>query len=267
MPRCGRRCIGHADEDRLIDLYFGLLPQAAAREVLAHLRACAACEGRFRVLVREREELRGSAGPRLVESAIVLPPPADDAARPIERRGVIAAGIAAAAILALLVLLPLYLAGPGPYWLPLDREFMLLRAGPLPAELARFGAGLEAYREHDAGRAAELLESAEVPESYTRLRDLFLASALALDDRQADALPVLERLRIHRLPMPWRARALWVSYTALRDAGRIEEASSLLDDLAARDDEIGALARLERRRLERRRAIYSGSPNSTKPAQ
>jgi hypothetical protein len=238
------------------------LPQAAAREVLGHLRECAACEGRFRVVVREREELRASGSPGLVAAAAAPPI--------VRRRGFVAtvAGLGAAAVLVLAFVLHGYLAGPERYWLPLDREFMLLRAGPLPAELERFGAGLTAYREHDAARAAELLGSAEVPESYTRLRDLFLASALALEGRHAEALDVLERLRVERLPMPWRARARWVAYTALRDAGRIEEASSLLDDLAARDDEVGALARDERQRLGgREAAAYSGTPNSTKPAQ
>jgi len=211
-------------------------------------------------VVREREELRSAGTPSLV----------DDTARPpkIRRRGFVAAGVGAAAVLVLAFLLYGSLVGPERYWLPLDREFMLLRAGPLPAELERFGAGLTAYREHDAVRAAELLGSAEVPESYTRLRDLFLASALALEGRHADALDVLDRLRVERLPMPWRARARWVSYTALRDGGRVEEAASLLDDLATRDDEIGALARHERQRLEKRgTAAYSGTPNSTKPAQ
>jgi hypothetical protein len=161
--------------------------------------------------------------------------------------------------------------GPGAdaeqYWLPLDRESMAFRAGPVPPDLEGFRAALAAYRERDAGRAVALLESAEVPENYTRLRDLFLASALTLDDRHDEALAVLGRLRIDRLPMPWRARAHWVSYTARRDGGRAEEAAALLDDLAARDDEIGPLARQEQRRLGRQPSGYSGSPNRTNPAQ
>ena len=239
---------GHVDDDRLIDLVHGLLPADEEAESLGHVRRCGPCEERLRGLASEHERVRVEVAARLERGR----------ALPRRSRYVRGIGLAGAAAVAAALLLVLLLPRPGPqaaapaaYWLPVDREEVVLRSA-IGAESSELSAALEAYRARDARLAAERLARANVGQAYEDLRRLYLASALALAGRYDEAEREHERLSEDTLPEPWRGRARWLHYTILRDAGREDEARSLLRELSARSGEAARLARAERERLELR---------------
>jgi hypothetical protein len=223
----------HATDDRLIDLAHGLLDPEESSMCLAHVGKCRTCEDRFRAIAGEHARLVAHAAPA-----------------PVGRRRPIL--VAAASLAALLVLGAALRfgrtsdAGPSPYWLPIEREQAVLRShsdATAPADLAR---ALAAYEKEDARLAARLLNEAEIPEEYEPLRDLYLASALALDGRAAEAAAVLDRLHIDTLPEPWRTQGRWVAYAIARARGDDDRAAALLERVARANGEIGDLARRER---------------------
>ena len=112
------------------------------------------------------------------------------------------------------------------YWMPPPP-----RNAPAPPGLAVLDDALRAYDEHDPERALALLENARVRADDHRteaIRRLYQASALVNAGRPGQALEVLEGLDARLLEDPWRARAEWVRYLALRDAGRRADAEAQL---------------------------------------
>jgi hypothetical protein len=245
----------HLDEDLLLDLAHGLLAADQAEIALAHLRRCPSCDERFRVEVRVRERARAAGAPRPATVAAIA-----RGGKPHERtragfpaRWGAVAIVAAAAVALIAVILPRTWTARSEsipdYWLPLDRgEITLLRAPSSPDALGEMHLGLQAYERHDAAASLALLERASVPESYRALRDLFRSSALLHVGRPEDARLVLEDMRIHAMPEPWRDRAQWLLYLALRATGERERAEELRIGLASMPGEIGDLARAEGKR-------------------
>ena len=246
----------HLDEDLLLDLAHGLLPANEADMALAHLRRCPGCDERFRIEMQVRERARAAGTPAIdvplsARRGESVGPPVRGGFPVGWRVGAIAAA-AAVALIALVV--PRAVKDRSrdvpDYWLPLDRgEITLVRAQASPDGLEEMRLGLQAYDRRDASASLELLGRANVPESYRPLRDLFRASALLHVDRPADARFVLEGLRIHAMPEPWRDRAQWLLYLALRRMGELARAEQLRAVLAEMPGEIGDLARAEGKRL------------------
>ncbi len=235
----------HATDDRLIDLAHGLLEPAEAALCLAHVSGCGPCEERLRAVARERAHLVAEHAPGV--------------ARPAMHGAIRAGGVAAAVVAACLIVVALLPSAsrtepqPAAYWLPIDREEAVLRSdGDVDAsqDLAQ---ALAAYRGRDVARATELLIEARVSPSHEPVRDLYLASALALGGHFAEAAPVLDRLHVDTLPEPWRARARWIAYSVARATGDSAAAAALLERLAGAAGEVGELARRESD-LRRRRA-------------
>jgi hypothetical protein len=164
--------------------------------------------------------------------------------------------VAAAAALALVVLAP-GLRSPArraPEWLPVAGENTLLRTHANPEARTSLEHALEVYSSGDARAALAALESLEISTSAdfeSSLRDLYLASALVLNQRPADALALLDALALPTLPEPWRRWGQWTQYVALRDAGRTAEAQALLGTLAGNTNDVGDRARAEMRRQAR----------------
>jgi hypothetical protein len=217
----------HVADDRLIDLATGLLPAEEEAEVLRHLKACPACEDRFRETCRDAElaRLRGPAGKRRVR----LPWWAS----------------AAAAVLLVAVLAFVWnrpeAPDPAAYWLPLGADTVGLRtsaADPDPV----LEAATRAYRRRDAGEVVALLQGKEIPSTHDPLK-IALASAYVKVGRPADAQTVLDALDIATIPQPDRDRARWIRCAALLGEGKTAEAREELDALASRPGEFSEAAR------------------------
>lgn len=237
---------GHASDDLLIDFAFGLLPEERRGRVAAHIAACARCDDALREIVADRERRRswwrseGAARTRPSAS------PRRGWSVPSRRSLMVPVGLAAAALLALLVmppsravLEPTWLPGPGP-----ELESRGPNAGGRDEFVWR---GLAAYGRHDLAQAMRVLGSARAEEAGTeRLRRTYLASALLLAEQPRQALDALEGVELETLPDPWRNETRWLRACALARLGRAEESRAELEHLAR---EQGAPAERARRAL------------------
>ncbi len=244
----------HLSEDRLIDLVHDLVDEATRERMLEHLSSCTLCEEHLRLLVREHESLRTRPAPRIENGRVVLPGRTVRAARarsPRHRARWFTGGLVAAAAVAVFVAVNLMrpdVSGAS-YWLPTPPPNAVEAGGLEPLDEA-----LRAYDEHDPARAAALLENARIPSDDRRteaIRRLYQASALVNAGRPGEALDVLDGADAHRLEEPWRTRAEWVRYLALREAGRRDEARAQLRRIERLhgDREIGRRLHDERERL------------------
>jgi len=243
---------GHLDEDRLIDLAGGLLPAEESRPALRHLRECIDCEKQFRTVAIEWERVRMNDEPVRIDGRLELAPqPSARATRrgrrpllPILVAGTIAAGL----LLAVLLVPAPTLDAPIPWRLPVDQTYLRARADAAADGAGNLATALDAYRRGRPERAVELLSAAQVPERYEALREIYLASALILDNRPGEAEPVLERLEVESLPPPWRQMAQWLVYVTVEERGETERAAALLEQLVDAPGEVGEVARAERER-------------------
>src|SRR5678815_2453671 len=233
----------HITETRLMDLAAGLLSSAEQRDVTGHVRSCAECENRLRLIVADRESARSGPAPALSDGKIQL-------ARKKRRPAILVpAAIAAAVVLVVAVgiLVVNHKDSVPDYWIPITGETVILRTvddGMTDA--------LRAYQAHDAKAAVEELRAftpfSDDPAAST-LRDVYLASALVNAGRSSESLELLERLTLNFLPGQWRGHARWVRYVALRRTDQDKEADEVLDALAAEPGEMGDKARAELQRL------------------
>jgi hypothetical protein len=215
----------HVSEDRLIDLSRGLLPADDRTRTLSHLSACAACEETFRGICAAAAKL-----------AVEGQPPASAS----RRRRALWISAAAAAVVAVIALVGAFVLRRQPgqdaaeAWLPVDEsESVLFRSLPGSNENALFLQAVEAYSAHDARRVVELLGDRKIPREYDFLR-LLLASAYEREGSDERALAILDALDVDSLPEPYRDRARWERYLALRGSAQAEAARSVLSDLASR---------------------------------
>jgi hypothetical protein len=123
-----------------------------------------------------------------------------------------------------------------------------LRAGGPPGEDDALARGLEAYAAGDVRTAIERLEAREVTGELETIRRIYLASALAWDERYAEAAALLETVSPEELPDPWSSETRWTLYVALRGSGRAGAADSLLRVMADGEGEIAERARRQRDR-------------------
>ena len=230
------------DESALIDLVHGLASPSERDSLLAHLRTCEQCEGRFRALVREHELLRAEKLPGLAGASMAGP---SSTVRP---KLVVWAAVAAAAVLIGFIAIP-RLAGDrtsSVYWIPIEHEATVLRSTNEAPTRSEVNGALDAYVNRDAAGAIEELRAFQVSpdnETSSDLRDLFLASALVNAGQHGEANDLLDRLDVDTLPTQWRGQARWVRYIALARLERRDEARALLDKLVREPGEIGRLAR------------------------
>lgn len=235
----------HITETRLIDLAAGLLSSAEQRDVMGHVRWCAECENRLRLIVADRESTRSSPAPALSDGRIQL-------ARKNRRPAILVPAAIAAAAVVLVVAVGLLVVdhedSVPDYWIPITGEAVILRT----VDDAMTDA-LRAYQAHDAKAAVEELRaftpSSDDPTAST-LRDVYLASALVNAGRPSEGLELLKSPTLNYLPGQWRGHAQWVRYVALRRTDKDKEADEVLDALGAEPGEMGDKARAE---LERRR--------------
>lgn len=234
--------MSHPPEPQLIDLASGLLSREEAGEIMAHVRACPECEARLRAMVADLESARSGPVPVLVDGRIQL---AEHRRRPnILIRASVAAAVIAAIVLGTFLVVNRHDAIPE-YWIPVTNGTTTLHRGTEPGDLAD---ALSSYQGHDAASAIEQLEKirpAPDDNTSTRLRDLYLASALINAGRANEGLEVLDRNEIQWMPTPWRYEAEWVKYVGLRRAGRDDEAHKWLETLATTPGENRARAQSE----------------------
>lgn len=252
--------VAHPNDDELLDLAHQLLEPGIAQGLLDHVRACRACEVRFRVAAQDRDFwLARPPGAAVRRPQVqVVPPPA-----PSRRLASLhsfprwATPVAAAAALALVVLAPTLRPGGArhsdPRWLPVTHEHTLLRTPALENAGVSLDRALGVYRAGDAAGALRELQALTIPPEAafeSSLRQLYLASAQVLNASPEDALHTLDALDIPTLPEPWRRWARWTRYLAARDAHQDGEAQALLTDLSRYTNDVGEYARAEQARLQ-----------------
>lgn len=243
----------HLNDDACIDILSGALSREQAGELLDHTRACPQCEARFRAAAAEYETLSAQAADTLANPAeppaIALAPRGRRVRR--VRRIVAAAGVVAAAAAAVVLLLPKGPGAPPEYWLPAARESIDIRSLPDSGE-EQLTDGLAAYDARRLDAALAALATARVSGPFEDIRRIYLASALAIDGRPDEALPVLDGVEVDALPQPWRSQAHWIRALALDASGREEDAVVLLEMLAAGDGDLAGRAAARLRELRSR---------------
>lgn len=248
----------HPSDDELLDLAHQLLEPGIASGLLDHVRACAACEARFRIAAQDRDywlaRPPGTAA-RRTPAQLVPPPEAPRRMASLHSFPRWATPVAAAAALALVVLAPSLRhrgAPSDPRWLPVTHEHTLLRTPALAGAGVGLDRALGVYRSGDAAGALRELQALAIPPEAafeSSLRQLYLASALVLNAQPAEALRTLDSLDVPTLPEPWRRWARWTRYLAARDAKQDREAQALLADLSRYPNDVGEYARAEQARL------------------
>jgi hypothetical protein len=219
----------HLDEDGFLDLLHGSRSGERRRLALAHVRACAVCEDSLRRYAADHERARIAAA-RVLGGAHPIPSRGDGAAAGLRSflqrllRPRPAFALAASAAIVAIVLLAQRPERPDPAltpmlrWLP-DATSLLVGRDATSAPADAWRDGLRSYADHDAGRAARLLERGRADGSFGVLRNVYLGSALAG----------------------------WTLYVALRGGGMAARADSVLTTLATRQDSVGERARAVRR--------------------
>lgn len=251
----------HLDDDELLDLAHGLRDAAHLSETMAHLRECARCENRFRLLAAERARLLIRPRPLLTATGVelaaltTLPPRASGLPSPagkpflsrLFRARLLGVGLAAAVFLvALFILRTGSRRRPEEFWLPPPTEEALRADEGAWAADPAIAAALEAYARHDvAGALARFRASAADRGSdyFDSMRALYLASLLARNGEGAEAESTLSTVDMNSLPEPWRGRARYILQEAYRREGRTAAADSLLRLLAGQPGEMGERAR------------------------
>ncbi len=246
------------DNDQLLDLVHGLLPEERRREVLDAMHDDPDAEARFQRLVRVREQILAQAAQ----------PPNDTAAahshhRPAKdsrlRRWLPTSGLVAAAIAAVVWWQPWAGDPIDAYtWLPENNYEVVNEAEALGPTEELLREAMEAYRDRKPRRVAELLEQLtgadldSLDESRRLIHDLYLASVKVITGDPAAALAIVDQLEAQYgegfIPEPFDANADWVRYLALRQL-KDDSAGTLLHSLMLRDDDIGRYARDEQERL------------------
>jgi len=226
----------HLDEDTALDVALGLGSSVAR----SHLRACPPCAELVRQAAASLERTRAAGRlRRRADGDLELDAAVADRTRWRAGRWTSAVAVAAvAAAMAWVLVSPPPIVDLPVYWLPSDLTDLTRSAAS-----DEFVAGLALYQQGLAAESAAQLEAGEVDTELRPLRDLYLASALTLDDRHLEAVELLDRLRGEYLPAPWRNRARWTLYRALLGSGQNERAAGLLERLSEESDEIGDLAR------------------------
>jgi hypothetical protein len=264
-PKISSCAPAHLTDDRCLDLLHGLLDDAEAQAIAAHVATCPPCERLLQVSAAERERVRSRAAAGIVPAtteardvaagAGATHSPTDIAPHvaPLWRRVLpwaiaasitIGAGVFAKSSFGPAARLPT--AKPAAAWIELprvgisNREF---RANGADADVQR---GLEAYERRDVETAIGLLRSAVTSGEMDTVRRVFLASVLALqnrDDSNTEARHLLADVALDDLPEPWRGEALWTQCVLLSRSGEAAAADTLARELAKRDDAVGARAR------------------------
>lgn len=245
----------HLTDDDLVDLVNDLLDESARERMVTHAAGCAGCEARLREMATAHE--RGRARAAGLPAAMAGPVAPDGSASPLRLgpgRGIQRAGVLLAAAAVLVIAGTAYLLrpareAPAPVseprhaWLPSNPEVSAARRSVGQGDDTRVMAGVAAYQRRDLSAAESLLTNPVDDLALEWVRRLYLANALVALDRNAEALPLLDRRSGDLLPEPWRGEGQWTYFVALSRAGRKADADSMLRVLIRRDDDIGARAR------------------------
>jgi hypothetical protein len=226
----------HLDEDLCLDLLLGQLSTEDSRWWGEHLVHCAACEELVRVRSAQLETRRAGLFPRRERDGRLTLSPRPEPMRPSRKRPIrriVTPALVAAAALVFFFLWQGRQSAQAPFgvfWIDRNLEELVTRSGGGPS--AGLQEGLRAYARHDAQRAAELLERAQVGQGLDEIRRLYLASALLHLGRVDQSIGLLRELEPMTLPSPWRDDALWTLHAALIQGGQTVAADSLLAEMA-----------------------------------
>lgn len=258
--------ISHPSDDQVLDLILDLLPREREEQLLDHMSRCPACERRMLRQAAEKERLasgsvpadmlramaearerqareapQGSHAPSMIERARGW----FGSRRPIRVLLPVGGGVAVLALLAFVLVSRERPAARGPEatWLPAGAALVQRGGSSGSAISGRLADGLDAYNRHDLAEAIRNLEEATVPLEQEAFRRLYLASALTLSGRDAEAVRTLHGVTMEYLPEPWATEGYWTLLVALRGSGRRESADSLRQVLGSYPGEIGERVR------------------------
>ncbi len=233
---------GHPTPDTLFDLAAGLVPTDEQAALLDHLNDCPPCEDEFVQATADLETGRATRPDDAVIDQVVKTIPFPRQSR--RPRWQTLVPIAAAAVLAVALLLPVMSDGDGSRLIPLPSpgaELRLRDAGLAADDM--MVAGLEAYDQRDWNEAIRLLNEADDDGTWAPVRGVYLGSALAFSDRLGEARTVLEQLDAQILPDPWGSESRWTLSTVYRKLGKTVRADSLVTVLADESGVVGDRAR------------------------
>lgn len=257
----------HIDGHACMDLLHGLMDPAEREQTFAHLAECPACEELLRSMCTEWERFRASPNLSMNGAGVLVSEAVPQAPRECSEGGIAAGlrrlwqllnahtawvprryavGLAVVALSLIVLLLPRGGDKEGSlradWLLPMANDIRLREVGGI-REDTLLANGLQAYERRETERAVELLSRAVAAGSLEVVRKMYLASALVHLGRHGEALPILESLRIERLPEPWSSEVAWTFYLALRAQKQRARADSVLHGLAESPGEIGERAR------------------------
>ena len=256
----------HLSDDQLVDLLHDFLDETVRAAALAHASTCPVCDARLRECARVHERGRASTAAILASTTrdgdVPAPQPGTHSGMPrrlarMHWRRSYPALLAAAGLIVVagigVRLRPTFesrarhappAAGARHVWLPsVQRSGQLRTLGDARVDSLVL-AGIAAYERRELGMAESLLSIHPAHGELEWVRRLYLANTFVALERPSEALPLLEVWESGFLPEPWDGEWRWTYVVALERSGQRDRSDSLLGILRARNDDIGARARV-----------------------
>jgi hypothetical protein len=210
----------HLSDAQCADLVVGLVPARVREAWLDHAAGCETCEARLKSHASAAERARADGLARASKATVAFPG---------AWRGTPWIALAAAAVLAVAVALPLLNPVPvpelGPPWLPAFGESVRTREGD--AEDPRLTAGMRAYEAHDLMTAERELAAARATGATESMRRLYLAHARLALGQPRSSIELLRSLNWRSIPEPYRREGAVLLARALRANGEGSAADTI----------------------------------------
>ena len=217
----------HLGDGQCADLVLGLVPGEARELWLNHAAGCPECEARLKSHLGAVERGRAEWRARTPRGS-VLP-------RAIPYRGTPLVALAAAAVLAVAIALPLLDRSPASSvsnpWLTGLGESVRTRGGDV--EDPHLTLGMQAYAAHDLRSADRELTKARATGASESMRRLYLAHVRLSLGRSLESVELLSSLNWRSIPEPYRREGVELLARALRAGGKIAAADSIESTLRA----------------------------------
>ena len=217
----------HLSDAQCADLVLGLVAPESREAWLDHAATCDACEARLKSHVSATSRSRADWLARLPRSRSHWRPAAGPGSRVLS--------LAAAAVLAVAVALPLIhpvpLAVPGGAWLPGLGDVVRTREGN--AEDPALTRGMTAYEARDMVSAERELSAAKATGAAESMRRLYLADVRLNLGHPRESIELLRGLNWRSIPEPYRREGAVLLARALRAGGELAAADSIESTLRA----------------------------------
>lgn len=217
----------HLNDAQCADLVLELVAPESREVWLDHAAVCEACEARLKSHVSATARSRADWLARSPHSSSHWPP--------ADWTGTRVWALAAAALLAVAVALPLIQTSPpsraGAVWLPALGEPVRTREGN--TEDPALTRGMAAYEARDLVNAQRELSAAKATGAAESMRRLYLADVRLNLGHPHESIELLRGLNWRSIPEPYRREGAVLLARALRAGGEAEAADSIESTLRA----------------------------------